>query len=370
MLSVLPGSLLSNTRKGRAYALWVKPAPPAALSKNSQKTKPLPQVGEFVRFFDPVTENIVVRLTNPNYHSFLPASNNRFISTRDRFLIYASDRAGPLSLFRMDLHTGISTQIGQNSKLDPTSISLDAAVRFLYYLDGGNLVETNLSTRKTKTISSAVTRFSIGANATELAVVKEGKLEISASGAVLAASVDGPCGMRPGGRGCFFVRAAADGNGCEFWYASVDKSTQPVLLVRGGISNPVWSPDGRSLLFLRDVPSGNAILSEIHECIPETGLIRKVDTTSQFAAFAPNGDGSVFVGASRSKAQPTIILLLRDLQREMTLCEHRNTNPAAADPVFSPDSRRVFFQSDHEGKSALYTVNVDLLVEPTDTYKP
>jgi oligogalacturonide lyase len=81
--------------------------------------------------------------------------------------------------------------------------------------------------------------------------------------------------------------------------------------------------------------------------------------------FAPNADASVFVGASRSKAQPTVILLLRSTKREMTLCEHHDTHPKSVAPTFSPDSRRVYFQSDHEGKPALYSVNVELLVEPT-----
>jgi oligogalacturonide lyase len=73
----------------------------------------------------------------------------------------------------------------------------------------------------------------------------------------------------------------------------------------------------------------------------------------------------MFVGASRSKAQPTIILLIRSVKRELTLCEHRASDPGSVHPVFSPDSRRVYFQSDHQGKSALYSVNVELLVEPT-----
>jgi oligogalacturonide lyase len=98
---------------------------------------------------------------------------------------------------------------------------------------------------------------------------------------------------------------------------------------------------------------------------PDTGAEQRVARTSQYAAFAPNGDASVFVGASRSKAQPNIVLLLRAVKREFTLCEHRASHPALASPVFSPDSRRVYFQSDHEGKSALYSVNVELLVEPT-----
>jgi oligogalacturonide lyase len=72
------------------------------------------------------------------------------------------------------------------------------------------------------------------------------------------------------------------------------------------------------------------------------------------------------VGASRSKAQPDIVLLLRDTRREMVLCEHRASRPESVTPSFSPNSQRVYFQSDHDGKSAIYSVNVEPFVEETD----
>ena len=35
-------------------------------------------------------------------------------------------------------------------------------------------------------------------------------------------------------------------------------------------------------------------------------------------------------------------------------------------PVFSPDSQRIYFQSDRDGKRAIYMVRVDKFVEKTD----
>jgi oligogalacturonide lyase len=49
----------------------------------------------------------------------------------------------------------------------------------------------------------------------------------------------------------------------------------------------------------------------------------------------------------------------------MTLCEHHAKDATTVCPVFAPDSRRVYFQSDREGKAAIYSVNVESLVEPT-----
>ncbi len=331
---------------------------PAALTAANAK--------EFVRFADPTTEIMVVRLTNPATASLLPAGTNRFISVKDRFLLFSSDRTGKAEPFRLDLRTGVLTKLAETASLDPHSIYLDERQKSVYLLDGGALKEIGLANKRMRVLADGVDAFSTDARV-GFVVVRQGRLE-SLSGAEqpFADEASAWCLVRPGGSGCAFGREAGAGER-EFWYVSLPASAknEPVLLAKGRISNPFWSPDGRSLLFLRDVQGPGVFFSEIHEVIPETREERRVDKTSQFAAFSPNGDGSVFVGASRSKAQPTVVLLLRAEQRELTLCEHRASHPAEVCPVFSPDSRRVYFQSDHQGKSALYSVNVERLVEPT-----
>jgi oligogalacturonide lyase len=106
-------------------------------------------------------------------------------------------------------------------------------------------------------------------------------------------------------------------------------------------------------------------LSDIREVSLESLQETEVARTSQFAVFNTNDEASVFLGASRSKAQPNIMLLLRSAGRELTLCEHRAHDPRTVTPVFSPDSRRMYFQSDREGKPALYSMNVEAIVEPS-----
>jgi oligogalacturonide lyase len=338
----------------------------ASTQKSAKKARPLPVVGEFVRFSDPTTETPVVRLTNPKATSLLPAPSNRFISVKDRFLIFSSDRTGRAAPFQVDLRTGALHQLGEPSDLVPHALCLDDKERSLYLIDGSTLKEITLANRKVRTLAENVSAFSTSGGVAEMVMVRRGKLErLNGGGAPLAEDVAPQCLVRPSGKGSFFARETPTGR--EFWYTpTVTPSVaKPSLLAQGRITNPAWSPDGQSLLFLRDVERPNAVLSEIHEVIPESGVERCVDPTSQFAAFAPNGDASVFVGASRSKAQPTVIILLRSAQRELTLCEHRASHPAAVSPVFSPDSRRVYFQSDRQGKPAVYSVNVELLVDPT-----
>jgi oligogalacturonide lyase len=72
------------------------------------------------------------------------------------------------------------------------------------------------------------------------------------------------------------------------------------------------------------------------------------------------------VGASQNRAAPYILILLRLTRRELSLCEHRASNPAMAAPIFSADSQQIFFESDRDGKPAIYKVHVSQLVEETE----
>lgn len=350
MLVLLPASLAAQTR-GRS-------------AKPKSRAKPLPSVGEFVRFADPDTETPVVRLTSTASSSLLPAPSNRFVSVKERFLVFSSNRTGKFAPFRVDLRNGQLRQIAITSNLSPLSLCLAPHERSVYFLDSGELKEAEPGKAKMQTLIDNVTAFSPCAAGSGVFVVRGGKLQHISGTAetTLAEGISDECLAQPGeAAGCLFTRRQGV-DAREFWFASAGKS--PVLLASGRISNPYWAPDGQSIIFLRDVPRGAALFSEIHQAPVSGGTETLVTATSQFAAFSPNGDGSVFVGASRSKAQPDVMLLLRSGHAEMTLCEHGASQPAQVCPVFSPDARRVYFQSDRQGKPAIYSVNVEQLVEP------
>jgi len=136
------------------------------------------------------------------------------------------------------------------------------------------------------------------------------------------------------------------------------KQNYRLRVSEGGVSQAMWSPDGRSVLYL------NA--SAIREFVPDSNADRAVAQTSQFASFARNGDASVFVGAGGSKVSPYVMLLVRAVKRELTLCEHRASDPAMVTPMFSPNSQQVFFNSDLHGKKAIYRMDVQKLVAATE----
>jgi oligogalacturonide lyase len=133
----------------------------------------------------------------------------------------------------------------------------------------------------------------------------------------------------------------------------------------GEVIAALWAPSGASLLYLHR-GTGPAVRVELREHTLAGAKDEVVAPTSQFGSFAPNGDASVFIGSSDSKAQPHVLILVRKPKREFTLCEHRSSQPESVRPQFTPGSQRILFQSDRHGKPAIYTMAVERLVEETE----
>ena len=361
------------TRRSFAAGMLGAPAAWAQIGRIKKGGLP-PAQGEIVRFYDPITESVIARLTDLRSNSRLPAPQNRFVSAHGHFLIFSSDRSGSMAPFQLDLSRGALRQLARPDRLDPRSLCMDARERSLYFVDGQTLFEIALSNLKQRTVAEGVTAFGMGVSGADLVVVKEGRVErLEVGKAAPVAENATNASIRPGERGCAFWHNDA-GSDTEVGYAPFPPgAAAPKVLISGAVTNCIWEPSGESLMFLREMiippgePGGTPVkTAEIHEVMPESGADSRIAPTSQFAAFAPNANASVFVGASRSRAQPTVLLLLRATGREMTLCEHKASDAAAVAPVFSPNSQRVYFQSDREGKWALYSVNTEKLLEPTD----
>jgi Tol biopolymer transport system component len=92
----------------------------------------------------------------------------------------------------------------------------------------------------------------------------------------------------------------------ELWYASLAPSggSKPVRLGSGAFFNPFWSPDGKSVLFLRAIDGASGKLAEIHEASVEGGAQQCVAPTTRFAAFAPTGDAFVFAVQAAAAPSP------------------------------------------------------------------
>jgi oligogalacturonide lyase len=136
----------------------------------------------------------------------------------------------------------------------------------------------------------------------------------------------------------------------------------------GRVLDVAWSPamerDDLRLLYLHADAAGRTV--NLREYDMNARRDRLVALTSQYAAFSPNADASVFAGASFSKAQPHVLMLVRSVGRELTLCEHQSPDATKVTPLFTPDSQQIFFASMREGKPAIYSIAVEKLVEATE----
>jgi len=348
------------------------------LSAAAQKKEPetiLPS--DRKRYADPLTDFEVLRLTDPSYTSYLPPPTNRPVSRRGGFLFYASDRPGTLQALRMDLKTGESTVLTEAEDLQPLSLTLMPDQRGVCYLDGRELQLLSFVNRKTHVIYEMDDGFAC----TGFSVAEDGRH------AFLTEQRAARCRLRlvPLGRGTPETLVEGDGEflsplprprraGALYrrgdgtaWLVNYDGQQNRRLRTTGGrVAAATWSPDGRSVFYLA-VQEEAKRLNAIREHVPDTNTDAEVSLTSQFVDFDRNADASVFVGASGTRAQPHILLLIRVVKRELTLCEHKASDPRTVHAHFSPNSQRVFFQTDRHGKPSLYCMAVDRLVEATES---
>jgi oligogalacturonide lyase len=171
--------------------------------------------------------------------------------------------------------------------------------------------------------------------------------------------------MRPQRRQILYRQGDA-----ALWLA--DSAGQPnrrLKLAPGRVGPANWAPDGSAVLYLH-FPADRAQLNAVREYAPDTDTDKLVARTSQYVHFGFNRDTSVFVGASRNAASPAVLIMLRVNGRELTICDHRSSHPESVAPIFSPDAQRLFFQSDRDGKPAIYCVHMERLVERIEESGP
>jgi len=349
---------------------------PASVVLAADLTKGHTVPTEAKRFADPATELDVVRLTDPTYTSLMPAPGLRSISRRQGFLLYSSDRSGSMQVWRMDLKTGESRLLTEAKALDPLSVALHPDERGFFYFDGGALKHslfTGLRDSTAYTFDEA-TGHTGGFALSDDGLYASFGMETGSDSRLLLLNltrrttnelseqhveISEPM-FRPHRAQILYRREGG------LWLVDfTGKNNRRLKTVDGGEVGPArWSPTGRTIYYLH-FPGGRE-LNTLRELTPDDNTDRLVSKTSQFVQFGVNGDASVFVGASRNQGSPYVLLLLRANRRELTLCEHHSSDAAAVTPIFSPDSTRIFFQSDREGKSAIYRIRVEKFVEETD----
>lgn len=331
---------------------------------------------ERLRYPDPSTEFPVTRLTSPKYTSVFPQPFCRCLSRKGDFVIFVSDRAGSAQVFRLEVKSGKSRQLTDALALHPNTVTLSPDDKSFAFFDGQTLYQSGinrLSARPLYTVPAgwqlgqglhfsaddkfaAFTEHGTGGWRARLIELRKRKVRtVLEDTRELAVPVPRPTGS------FLLYRRAGD----EIWMAGFNGKRRLKLDTPPGTAGPaVWSTDGRSILYLHFPPTRRE-LNAIRVYYVDSGRDQRVAKTSQFVCFSPNRDASVLVGASSGKATPYVFLLLRSTGKELPLCEHKSSRPAEVNPFFSADSKRVFYQSDRDGHTAIYSVELGNLIEPT-----
>jgi oligogalacturonide lyase len=284
-----------------------------------------------------------------------------------------------MQAYRLDLKSGQSRVLTDAENFDPACFTLLADERSFCYVDDRHLFSSSLASLRPRPVYQTPEGYrpaalSITDDGLSAALVERKdshyRLQLirmtdgMANTLVEADEELNDPSLRPRRASVLYRRAGG------VWLANLNgKQNYRLKLADGQAAAAAWSPDGRTVLYL-NVPGDSRKLRNIREFTPDTNEDKAVADTTQYACFERNADGSVFVGASGSKASPHVLLLVRMVNREFTLCEHRASSPAMVSPIFSPNSQAVFFVSDQHGKPAIYRVAVDRLVEQTDESPP
>ncbi len=349
ILSLLPAGLAAQTRAPGVY---------------------LPEAR---RYADPSTEFPVLRLTNPEITCHLPSLSARAISRRSGFLLHASDRSGSLQVWRLELKSLQSRMLTAAQKLHPRAITLLPDERGFLYLDGDVLKLAPLGGGKVRD----VWKISPGRNPSGwLTVSDDGiaavvgetdgtahrltNVTLSNGGARVVEEGDQPLShpwFRPGSPVLLYRRGAAEIRVAE------NGRVRTLALASREVRSPHWTADGAAITYLA-LDGGR---SEVREVNPASGEDKALARTSGYVQFARNTDGSVWVAASGSKAQPFVLLMVRSVRRELAICEHKTVDAELTGVRFTPNSQRIVFESTRHGKAALYLMNVERLVEETES---
>jgi oligogalacturonide lyase len=331
-----------------------------------------------VVYSDGATEFPVTRLTSPSYASHLPKNGSRVVSSKRNYLVFVSDRAGTLQAYDLDLKSGRSRLLTRAAQLALGTLTLSPDERDIVYFDDDELVQTRIQNLRHRSLYSIPDGWGRGEG---LAISPDGghavfvercesrwrirllDLKKQKASVVVEESerLHEPI-PRPGRQSLLYRKGDR-----ELWTIGYDGKQRRKLPVAAGTPGPAnWSRDGVSLFYL-NFPPQRTELNALRVHYADSGQDRLVAKTTQFVAFGANADASAFVGASGGRASPHIILLLRATGRELILCEHFASDPSAVSPIFSPNSRQIFFESDRDGKPAIYTMMVDKLVESTQS---
>ncbi|MBC7928607.1 MAG: hypothetical protein H7039_23430 [Bryobacteraceae bacterium] len=278
-----------------------------------------------------------------------------------------------MQVWRMDLKSGESRQLTDVSSLDPSCVSLTQNERSLCYVDGERLiVQTGTRMQIVYSVETgwqAAGGFALSEDGLTASLVEKrnGRFRLrlmsmrAGGGARTIYEADQPvrfCRFRPKRSSLLY-----NYNGV-LTLVNFDGRGSRRLAITGNAGFALWSADGRAVQYL-SIPEGRASI-QLREHLPETGEDQLIGGTTQFVSFARNGDSTVFAGISGSKGAPYVLLFVRTARRELTVAEHKASDARNAVVAFSVNSQRLFYNTDREGRPAIYSMPLERFIEDTE----
>ncbi len=363
-------------------------------------------------FLDPLTERKLFRLTELSVLHHLPHYHHRFIARNNSFILLSSERPGTRQIYRLDLPEGKMVQLTEGPGIHPYSPALDAGERAFFYLQNDTLKRAAVRGRSERRIYESDTgwrmsgHLSVSDKSRYVAVVEmkvgdrvngfEGQFRRQPNCRIRVVDVARRRSWVAVESNHWLTHPQFQPGGTDILYSHEgpwDKVEGRLRLVRldgkyrknirprqgsEALGHEHWSSSGQEVCFVF-YPDASWRQSTVNCIHINSGRERTLADCSQFAWMSPNADDSVFVGASRRAAGRNIYLLFPLLKREVTIAVHLSTaksypiagrrrlDPFAAwpEPVFSPDSRWMYFVTDREGKPAVYRMDLSDLVEET-----
>jgi Tol biopolymer transport system component len=131
-----------------------------------------------------------------------------------------------------------------------------------------------------------------------------------------------------------------------------------------GLPSLDWAPSGRQIVFTALRSANNCCDAQLYVVNLRTGATRLLLHSSLTGAaggandpvWSPNGRWIAFVRTGR--LLPEQIWLLSTATGHVRQLTHANTN-SAEEPAWSPDSRRIAFHADYNNHNGIWVMNAD-----------
>jgi len=125
----------------------------------------------------------------------------------------------------------------------------------------------------------------------------------------------------------------------------------------GGATEPAWSPDGGSLIYVALRSEGRALML-LSLIDGSTSALRSTPPEIATPAFSPDGRSIAF-SASDPSADGDREIYLATVEPSPTLINLTNSPGEDSHPKFAPDGRRIAFQTRRNGSWDIFVMNAD-----------